>query len=153
MSANIAIKDWDYLTLLLRALDAVKNRKAFLLGAGTLLLATTFFAVGNLLAVKMSTGSPTSMFIMIGAVSILAILICWVGFSGVGLMLMDQAHDIESRSVMDALIGGLMSTGKFVMILFWMGYSGRCFSVPARCYCWRAKFPALAPFSMRLYIR
>lgn len=145
MSGNVTIKDWDYLALLLRALDAVKNRKAFLLGGGTLLLATTFFALGNLLAIKMFPGSPTSMVVMIGIVAILAILIYWAGFSGVGLLLMDQAHDIELRSVMDALIGGLMSTGKFVTILlldglFWVLFLGACSLLLLAC-----KIPGIGP--------
>jgi hypothetical protein len=114
--SNPAIQKFDYLTVLLRAPEAIKNRFAFLLWGATLLIAVAIYGFGSFLALKMfgySSATPIAM----GIAAILGVLVLWVGTSGVGLMLMDQANDIEPRGMMDAVIGGLMCTGKFLLVM------------------------------------
>lgn len=145
MSNHQSIQKFDYLSVLLRAPDAIKNRKAFLLCAGTLLVTAIGYGIGTFLAIKLFSGSIAAIFIASGIITILAVLIFWTGFSGVGLLLMDQAHDIEPRSMMDAVIGGLMCMGKFLLVLlldalFGVLFLGACALLLVVC-----KIPGIGP--------
>lgn len=145
MSNNVNIQELGYLAALPRALEAVKNRNAILLCGGALLLAMTIFGVGNLLAIKLFAGSATTTLIVAIVFAFLASLTFWAGFSGVGLLLMDHAHAIEPRSMIDALIGGLMSTGTFLIValldaIFWALFLGVCSLLLLAC-----KIPGIGP--------
>lgn len=107
---------FDYLSVLLRAPEAIKNRRALLLLVGTLFMTAVIFGVGSLLAAKLFS-SAEAILAASAIFMILAALVFLSGSSGVGLLLMDQAHDIELRGTMDAIIGGVMCAGKFLMVL------------------------------------
>lgn len=111
-----AQQKFDYLSVLLRAPEAMKNRRALLLLVGTLFMTAVVFGVGSLLAVKLLSAAEARLAASV-IFMILAALVFLSGSSGSGLLLMDQAHDIELRGMMDAIIGGVMCAGKFLMVL------------------------------------
>ncbi len=102
------------LSALLRAPEALKNWKAFAILAVTCLAVGVTVSFAGYLFNAFDTQYIGPIFG--GIVMLLAPLIGASGFSGAGILLMDQARNIEVRSLMDAFISGLMSVIRLVLV-------------------------------------
>lgn len=102
------------LSILLRAPEALKNWKAFAI------LAATFLSVGVLMKFGIYLfGAFETRYVgtvLGGIIFLLAALAGASGVSGAGILLMDQARNIELRSLIDAYIAGAMSVLKVTLI-------------------------------------
>jgi len=96
---------------LLRAAEGLTQWRPMVLGFLTLVCAGLLMAAGQFLALKLGGGGGA---ILSSLVALLALVVLASGFSGVGVMLMDRAKSIAPRSMLDALLFGLMCLPKFI---------------------------------------
>lgn len=107
-STNTVLQNSGFI---LRALDATSNWRALLLTAGSCLAFFIVTAIGATLAFKTGTSWLTGLF------SLLATGLLTTGFSAVGFMMMDTAHDTPARGLVDALISAAFSIHRLLLSL------------------------------------
>lgn len=96
---------------LLRAAEALTQWRPMVLGFLTLVCAGLLMAAGQYMAFRLGGGGGAALAFLVGLV---AVVVLASGFSGVGVMLMDQAKAIAPRSMVDALLFGFMCLPKFI---------------------------------------
>jgi hypothetical protein len=96
---------------LFRSAEGLTQWRPMLLGFVTLLVSCLLIGGGQYAAMGASNGLVVACGVL---VSILALIMLAAGFAGVGVLLMDRAKCIAPRSMIDALIFGLMCLPKFI---------------------------------------
>ena len=96
---------------LFRAAEGLAQWRPLVLGFLTLVCSGLLMLAGQFLALRLG-GAMGGVLAM--AVALLALVVAASGFSGVGVMLMDRAKSIAPRSMVDALLFGLMCLPKFI---------------------------------------
>ncbi len=143
MSNEQQTKHFGDLSVLLRAPEALKNTQALII------LAVTFMAVGLMIKFGIYLFSAfTTAYVgpITGSIALLgAALIAAAGFSGAGILLMDQARNIEMRSLTDAFIAGLLSVAKVVVIFLLDGLAVVALCLAALLVLLICKIPGLGP--------
>lgn len=143
MSNNQNVQYSGNLSILLRAPEALKNWHALALLAGTFLVAGLIVMLESYIAYKFNS---SSMAMIVGGVFfLLSALVTVSGVSGAGILLMDQARNIELRSMMDAFIAGAMSVLKFVLIFILDGLALLLFVIVCGLLLLVCKIPGVGP--------
>jgi len=88
------------------------------LGFSTLLVAGLLATAGGYLAQSLGGAGGALIALLLG---ILAIVLVASGYSGAGVMLMDRAKGLAPRSMMDALVFGLLCLPKFIAFALVLG--------------------------------
>ena len=96
---------------LLRATEGLTQWRPLALGFLTLVGCGLLVVAGMFLATSLNGALGGILAFVVGVLALIAMA---SGFSGVGVMLMDQAKSIAPRSMMDALLFGLMCLPKFL---------------------------------------
>lgn len=143
MSNNQNVQYGGNLSILLRAPEALKNWQALALLAGTFLVAELIAMLGGYIASKFNLSSMTM--IIGGAFFLLSALVVVSGVSGAGILLMDQARNIELRRMLDAFIAGAMSVLKFVLIFILDGLALLLFVIVCGLLLLVCKIPGVGP--------
>ncbi len=144
MSNNVNIQHGGNLSILLRAPEALKNWRALVLLAGSLLVAGVIVMLGGFIASRFYD-SPNMAMMIGGLLGLLAALIGVSGMSGAGILLMDQARNIEMRGMMDAFISGVMSVLKFILIFILDGLALLLFVIASCLLLLICKIPGIGP--------
>lgn len=144
MSNLQSIQNSGNLSTLLRAPEAIKNWRALVLLAGTFAAVGVIVAIGGVLASKFYD-SPNMAMMIGGLFSLVAALVATSGVSGAGILLMDQARNIESRGIMDAFIAGVMSVLKFVLVFILDGLAMLLFAIACALLLFVCKIPGVGP--------
>ena len=100
---------------LLRAAEGLTQWRPLALGFLTLVGSGLLMVGGMFLASSLNGALGGILAFVIGLLALVALA---SGFSGVGVMLMDRAKSIAPRSMMDALLFGLMCLPKFIGFAF-----------------------------------
>lgn len=103
---------------LMRAAEGLTQWRSIVLGFSTLLVAGLLAIAGGYLSQSLGSTGGGLIALVLG---ILALVLVASGYSGAGVMLMDRAKGLAPRSMMDALIFGLMCLPKFIafaLVLF-----------------------------------
>jgi hypothetical protein len=144
MSNLQAIQYKGSISILLRAPEAIKNWRALVLLAATFVAVAVIVGTGGILASKFFD-SPSMAMMIGGLFSLVAALVATSGVSGAGILLMDQARNIESRGIMDAFVSGVMSVLKFVLIFILDGLALLLFAVACALLLLVCKIPGIGP--------
>lgn len=98
---------------LLDSLDAMTNKRAF--------LALVIAAIAGLMAMSLAgflfTQFETWSSLLGGFLSLLAMLIIWIGISAAGFLLMDQTKGLEVRSIGEAYLIALFTLPKLIGLI------------------------------------
>jgi hypothetical protein len=103
---------------LMRAAEGLTQWRSIVLGFSTLLVAGLLATAGGYLSQSLGGTGGALIALFLG---ILALVLVASGYSGAGVMLMDRAKGLAPRSMMDALVFGLMCLPKFIAFALVLG--------------------------------
>ena len=127
---------------LLRAAEGLTQWRPLALGFLTLVGSGLLMVGGMFLASSLNGALGGILAFVIGLLALVALA---SGFSGVGVMLMDRAKSIAPRSMVDALLFGLMCLPKFIGFFFVLLGLTLALSVVAALVYFVCKVPGVGP--------
>lgn len=110
MSQTTTAEPLDF-SQLLRSAEGLTQWRPLLLGFVTLVLSALLMVGAQYVGMRMGSNFGVA---LMAFIALLSMVLAAAGFSGVGLLLMDRAKGITPRSMVDALLFGLMCLPKFI---------------------------------------
>lgn len=127
---------------LLRAVEGLTQWRPMVLGFLSLVFAGLLMTGGQFLALQMGGAVGALLALLLG---LAAVLMVASGFSGAGVMLMDRARSLEPRSMVNALVFGLMCLPKFIGFALLLLVLTLALSLAAALVYFVCKVPGVGP--------
>lgn len=127
---------------LLRAVEGLTQWRPMALGFLTLVSTGLLTAIGQYLAIQLGGAAGAGLGLLI---ALIAIIVAAAGFQGVGVMLMDRAKSISPRSMLNALLYGLLCLPKAIGFFAALLGLTLLMTLLAALVYWVCKIPGVGP--------
>lgn len=133
-------------SILLRVTEGLTQWRPIALGFLTVIATGILFAIGGMLASSM--GGIGGMIVSFLFAGVLGLLVMAAGMSGVGILLMDKARNLEPRPMLQAWLAGLMCLPKLIGFQLVASLAIGALALVATLVYFLCKIPFLGPVLM-----